>query len=159
MFPCSAFSLSTDDMVKIKVVLPAVSRYHKFCQMFMKDDNMNLPDRDFPIPFPIVWDICGFKITLRIKLLSTTFSHHHHSTLQMAMISSPINGSVTWYHQSLYLSKRSLSCNWEAICTFAPLLITFLNIFMKRLRTFQTLTTHIIKDQKRSLINSSQHQI
>ena len=50
MFPRSASILSTDDMAKIKVGLPAVSRYHQVRKMFMKDDNMNLPDYDFPVP-------------------------------------------------------------------------------------------------------------
>ena len=50
MFPRLASILSTDDMAKIKVGPPAVSRYHQVCGMFMKDDNMNLPDYDFPIP-------------------------------------------------------------------------------------------------------------
>ena len=50
MFPRSAPILSTDDMVKIKVGPPAVSRYHQVRKMFMRDDNMNLPDHDFPIP-------------------------------------------------------------------------------------------------------------
>ena len=50
MFSRSAFILSTDDMAKIKFGLPIVSRYHQVRKMFMKDDNMNLPDYDFPIP-------------------------------------------------------------------------------------------------------------
>ena len=50
MFPRSASILSTDDMAKIKFGPPAVSRYHQVCKMFMKDNNMNLPDYDFPIP-------------------------------------------------------------------------------------------------------------
>ena len=50
MFPCSASILSTDDMTKIKVGPPAVSRYHHVHEMFMKDDYMNLPDHNFPIP-------------------------------------------------------------------------------------------------------------
>ena len=50
MFPRSASILSTDDMSKIKFGLPAVSRYHQVRKMFMKDENMNLPDYDFPVP-------------------------------------------------------------------------------------------------------------
>ena len=50
MFPRSASILSTDDMAKIKVGLPAVSRYHQVRKMFMKDDNMNPLDHDFLIP-------------------------------------------------------------------------------------------------------------
>ena len=50
MFPRSASILSTDDMARIKVGLPAVSRYHQVRKMFMKDDNMNFPDYDFPVP-------------------------------------------------------------------------------------------------------------
>ena len=50
MFPHSASILSTDDMAKIKVGPPAVSQYHQVRKILMKDDNMNLPDHDFPIP-------------------------------------------------------------------------------------------------------------
>ena len=50
MFPRPASILPTDDTAKIKVGPPAVSRYHQVRKTFMKDDNMNLPDHDFPIP-------------------------------------------------------------------------------------------------------------
>ena len=50
MFPRPASILPTDDMAKIEVGPPAVSRYHQVRKTFMKDDNMNLPDHDFPIP-------------------------------------------------------------------------------------------------------------
>ena len=90
MFPCSVSILSTDDMAKIKVGPPAVSQYHQVRKMFMKDDNMNLPDYGFPIPRYLL-NTLGYmwlQITLKIKLLSATFSHQHHSTLQMKMINS-----------------------------------------------------------------------
>ena len=50
MFLRLASILSTDDMAKIKVGPPAVSRYHQVRKMFMKDDNMNPLDHDFLIP-------------------------------------------------------------------------------------------------------------
>ena len=42
--------LSVDDMVKIKVEAPAVSRYHQIRSIFMNNDSPNLPDHDLPVP-------------------------------------------------------------------------------------------------------------
>ena len=42
--------LSVDDMAKIKVETPAVSRYHQIRIIFMNNDSPNLPDHDFPVP-------------------------------------------------------------------------------------------------------------
>ena len=42
--------LSVDDMVKIKVGAPAVSRYHQIRSIFMNNDSPNLPDHDLPVP-------------------------------------------------------------------------------------------------------------
>ena len=42
--------LSVDDMVKIKVETPAVTRYHQIRSIFMNNDSPNLPDHDFPVP-------------------------------------------------------------------------------------------------------------
>ena len=42
--------LSSDDMAKIKVGPLAVSRYHQMRKIFLKGDQPNLPDHDFPIP-------------------------------------------------------------------------------------------------------------
>ena len=50
LFPRSSAILSTDDMAKIKVGPPAVSRYHQMRKIFLKGDEPNLPDHDFPIP-------------------------------------------------------------------------------------------------------------
>jgi len=42
--------LSVDDMAKIKVGAPAVSRYHQVRSIFMHNDAPNLSDHDFPVP-------------------------------------------------------------------------------------------------------------
>ena len=52
---CSLFKgysciLSMDDMAKIKVGAPAVSRYHKLRRMYPTDDMPNFHDHDFPVP-------------------------------------------------------------------------------------------------------------
>jgi hypothetical protein len=39
-----------DDMAKIKVGAPAVSRYHQICRIFSSSDMPNLSDHDFPVP-------------------------------------------------------------------------------------------------------------
>ena len=42
--------LSIDDMSKIKVGAPAVSRYHQLKAFFPINDGPNLSDHDFPVP-------------------------------------------------------------------------------------------------------------
>ena len=42
--------ISMDDMAKIKVGAPAVSRYHQISKIFPKNDRVNFSDHDFPIP-------------------------------------------------------------------------------------------------------------
>lgn len=42
--------LSVDDMAKIKVGAPAVSRYHQIKRFFLENDRLNLSDHDFPVP-------------------------------------------------------------------------------------------------------------
>ena len=42
--------LSMDDMAKIKVRAPAVSRYHQVRRLFTSTDMPNLNDRSFPVP-------------------------------------------------------------------------------------------------------------
>ena len=42
--------ISMDDMAKIKVGPPAVSRYHQLKQLFPSADQPNFSDHDFPIP-------------------------------------------------------------------------------------------------------------
>ena len=39
-----------DDMAKIKVGAPAVSRYHQICRLFPTNDSPNFEDHDFPVP-------------------------------------------------------------------------------------------------------------
>ena len=39
-----------DDMAKLKVGAPAVSRYHQIRRMFSSSDMPNLSDHDFPVP-------------------------------------------------------------------------------------------------------------
>ena len=45
-----ACMLSMDDMAKIKVRAPAVSRYHQVRRLFTSTDMPNLSDRSFPVP-------------------------------------------------------------------------------------------------------------
>ncbi|CAB3978472.1 Hypothetical predicted protein [Paramuricea clavata] len=42
--------ISTDDMAKIKVGAPAVSRYHQIQRFFPTGDSPNYSDHDFPVP-------------------------------------------------------------------------------------------------------------
>lgn len=42
--------LSMDDMAKLKVGAPAVSRYHQIKRLFASSDMPNLNDHDFPVP-------------------------------------------------------------------------------------------------------------
>ena len=42
--------LSVDDMAKVKVGAPAVSRYHQIKRLFLDNDRPNLNDHDFPVP-------------------------------------------------------------------------------------------------------------
>ena len=41
---------SIDDMAKVKVGAPAVSRYHQLRRLYAANDMPNLSDHDFPIP-------------------------------------------------------------------------------------------------------------
>ena len=43
-------TISGDDMAKIKVGAPAVSRYHQIKDFFIENDLRNLNDDDFPMP-------------------------------------------------------------------------------------------------------------
>jgi len=42
--------ISTDDMAKLKVGAPAVSRYHQLSRLYGVSDQPNLSDHDFPTP-------------------------------------------------------------------------------------------------------------
>ena len=42
--------LSMDDMAKIKVGAPAVSRYHQLRRLYPSTDMRNFHDHDFPVP-------------------------------------------------------------------------------------------------------------
>ena len=50
LFSDSIGILSMDDMAKIKVGPPAVSRYHQLKRTFPTNDQPNFSDHDFPIP-------------------------------------------------------------------------------------------------------------
>ena len=50
LFDSHSCILSMDDMAKIKVGAPAVSRYHQLRRMFSSSDMPNLTDHDFPLP-------------------------------------------------------------------------------------------------------------
>ena len=50
MFADETAVLSCDDMNKVKVGAPAVSRYHQLSRYFEVGDSPNLPDHDFPVP-------------------------------------------------------------------------------------------------------------
>ena len=50
MFPNEMGILSINDMAKIKVGAPAVSRYHQLRAFFPTADQPNLSDHDFPVP-------------------------------------------------------------------------------------------------------------
>ena len=50
MFNKSVCKLSKDDMAKVKVGPPAVSRYHQIRRYFLGADTPNMPHHDFPIP-------------------------------------------------------------------------------------------------------------
>ena len=50
LFSVSIGILSMDDMVKIKVGPPAVSRYHQLKIIFPTNDQPNFIDHDFPTP-------------------------------------------------------------------------------------------------------------
>ena len=50
LFQDDILIVSVDDMAKIKVGAPAVSRYYQVKRIFSRDDNPNLPDHDFPVP-------------------------------------------------------------------------------------------------------------
>lgn len=39
--------LSADDMKNVNIGMPAASRYHQFCCLFMADDSPNLPDHEY----------------------------------------------------------------------------------------------------------------
>ena len=41
--------MSADDMNKVNIGVPAVSRYHQLRHFFMSGDDPNLPDHDFPV--------------------------------------------------------------------------------------------------------------
>lgn len=50
LFRDSVTIISTDDMAKIKVGPPAVSRYHQIKRLFPTNDTPNNSDHDFPVP-------------------------------------------------------------------------------------------------------------
>ncbi len=50
LFSDSINTISVDDMAKLKVGAPAVSRYHQVKRYFAEGDSPNLPDHDFPVP-------------------------------------------------------------------------------------------------------------
>ena len=50
LFGSGACILSVDDIAKIKVGAPAVSRYHQVKSLFASTDMPNLSDHDFPVP-------------------------------------------------------------------------------------------------------------
>lgn len=50
MLDADSCILSMDDMAKIKVGAPAVSRYHQIRRIFHSSDMPNLNDHDFPVP-------------------------------------------------------------------------------------------------------------
>ena len=50
LFSDSINTISVDDMAKLKVGAPAVSRYHQVKRYFVEGDSPNLPDHDFPVP-------------------------------------------------------------------------------------------------------------
>ena len=50
LFESHSCILSMDDMAKIKVGAPAVSRYHQIRRMFSSSDMPNVSDHDFPVP-------------------------------------------------------------------------------------------------------------
>ena len=50
LYPKNAVMISRDDMAKVKVGPPAVSRYHQIKKMFLEEDQPNYPDHDFTVP-------------------------------------------------------------------------------------------------------------
>ena len=50
LYPNNVTILPVDDMAKVKVGPPAVSRYHQVKCFLMSNDSSNLPDHDFPVP-------------------------------------------------------------------------------------------------------------
>ena len=50
LYPNGYVIISVDDMAKVKVGLPAVSRYHQVKRFLMSNDSPNLPDHDFSVP-------------------------------------------------------------------------------------------------------------
>ena len=50
MLVSDACILSMDDMAKIKVGIPPVSRYHQVRRLFASTHMPNLSDHDFPVP-------------------------------------------------------------------------------------------------------------
>lgn len=63
--------ISVDDMSKIKVGAPAVSRYHQIKRIFPENDQPNLKDHDFPVP--------GYLITVSGHMLLTNKNKESHS--------------------------------------------------------------------------------
>ena len=61
MFNKSVCILSTDDMAKVKVGPPAVSRYHQIRRYFLGADTPNMPDHNFPIPGYLV-NVSGYMM-------------------------------------------------------------------------------------------------
>ena len=49
LFPNDISILSADDMARIKVGAPAVSRHHQVKLRFLENDTPNLNDHDFPV--------------------------------------------------------------------------------------------------------------
>ena len=50
LFSDNVTTISVDDMAKIKVGAPAVSRYHQIKRFFAEGDSPNFDDHDFPVP-------------------------------------------------------------------------------------------------------------
>jgi len=61
--------ISVDDMSKIKVGAPAVSRYHQIKRIFPENDQLNLNDHDFPVP--------GYLISVSGHMMLTNKDQEH----------------------------------------------------------------------------------
>ena len=61
MFNKSVCILSTDDMAKVKVGPPAVSRYHQIRRYFQGADTSNMPDHDCPMPGYLL-NVSGYMV-------------------------------------------------------------------------------------------------
>ena len=71
--PCTlmcldACILSMDDMAKLKVGAPAVSRYHQIRNIFSTTDMPNLNDHDFPIPNYLL-SVSGYMFLQKKKMI------------------------------------------------------------------------------------------